>query len=58
MTEKFKKSYCQGIRLVLCGFPLAWDPLTLDLKTNKNKKCSQDMRLLPVSDLMCTNAQD
>lgn len=44
MTEKFKKSYCQGIRLVLLWIPIGTDPLTLDLKTNKNKKCSQDMR--------------
>ena len=38
MTEKFKKSYCQGIRLVLLWIPIGMDPLTLDLKTNKQTK--------------------
>ena len=38
MTEEFKKSYCQGIRLVLLWIPIGMDPLKLDLKTDKQTK--------------------
>lgn len=54
MTGEFKKSYCQGIRLVLLWIPIGMDPLTLDLKTNKQTKSVLKICDTPVSDLMCT----